>query len=317
MTTTITMPIKRIESSRAGRWIRSSALILSVFVLLVSILVLVICHNQAHAFVHPTRRPITTTPADHNLSYESILLKTEDGLEIDAWYIPSKNRAAIILQHGYPNNRSSMLPHADLFAQHGYGLILADLRAHGTSEGEITSFGLYEVYDVEAAYQYLRTRPEIDPERIGSLGDSMGGAVVLLHAAQNSGIKAVVSDSTYASLQDVIASGVENLAGLPAFPFAPIIQWFAEQKAGFTATSVAPVEYIHLISPRPIYLLHGGADELIPVENSQRLYEASSDPRELWIDPHLGHGKGHLVVDRAEEYEKRIIGFFNTYLLEK
>lgn len=296
-------------------WLKYSALALGVPALVALSLFSIICYNQAQGFVHPTRKPVLETPDDYGLPYEDIVLTTHDEYKLAAWYLPSRNHAAIILQHGYPDNRSAMLNHAKLFSRHGYGLIMVDLRSQGESQGNTVSFGLNEVHDVEAAYQYLLSRPDVNPERIGSLGNSMGGAVVLLHAAQNSGIKAVVADSTYASLQDVIASGIENLTSLPAFPFAPMIQWFAEREAGFAAAQVAPIESIDLISPRAVFLLHGSADELIPVENSQHLFDAAGTPRELWIEPEVGHGKETFINDHADEYESRVVGFFDQYLL--
>lgn len=113
---------------------------------------------------HPLnqRDPITESPADDGLAYESLSLTSSDGLHLAGWYIPSTNRATVIVVHGYKGDRSGMLPQAQILAAHGYGVLLIDLRAHGQSEGEMISFGKYEVRDVEAAYQYLLTRPEID-----------------------------------------------------------------------------------------------------------------------------------------------------------
>jgi fermentation-respiration switch protein FrsA (DUF1100 family) len=290
-------------------------ILVGVLVLIVFGLVTFVCYGQAQALVHPEPVPLYDVPENYGLDYEKVSLTTEDGYKLKAWYVPSTNQAAIILQHGYPNNRAAMLPIAAVFARHGYGLIMVDLRAQGMSEGDTVSFGLREVRDVEAAYQYLLTRPEIDPERIGALGDSMGGAVVILYAAQNPSIKAAVSVSAYASLQDVVRSGVETFTGLPAFPFAFIIQWFAEKEGDFNVEDIAPIEHIGSISPRPVFILHGGTDDLIPPDNGQRLYEAAGEPRELWFEPDFEHGQGSFVIDRAEEYERRVVGFFDQYLL--
>lgn len=267
--------------------------------------------------VHPGRVPVNESPANYGLEYETVTLTSEDGYDLAAWYIPSQNGAAVILQHGYPNNRTAMLPKAEILTRHSYGVIMVDLRAQGLSEGDTVSFGLFEVRDVDAAYQYLLSRPDVDPDRIGALGDSMGGAVVLLYAAQNPQIKAVVSEGAYASLQDVVATGVETMTGLPAFPFASMIQWFAEWEGGFDADEVAPIEQIGSISPRPVFLMHGGADRLIPPDNGQRLYEAAGKPRELWFEPDLGHGRGSFKAERTEEYEARVVGFFDQYLLRE
>jgi fermentation-respiration switch protein FrsA (DUF1100 family) len=271
---------------------------------------------QAQAFVYnpPERRTaIDKSPADYGLDYETLTLKTEDGYNLAAWYIPSKNRAAIILQHGYKGDRTAVLPLAKILARHGYGVMMVDLRAHGASDGDMISFGLYEVRDLEAAYQYLLDRPDVDPQRIGALGNSMGGAVVLLYAAQNLGIKAVASDSAYVSLSDEVSMAVAQ-TGLPAFLLSPLVQWFAERKMGFGAGQVKPIAHIGAISPRPVLLMQGGKDTTVPPDSAERLYAAAGEPRELWYEPDWGHAVFGFVHE--EEFETRVVvGFFDRYLL--
>lgn len=162
---------------------------------------------QAQLFVHNPasgRSAETRTPADYQMVYQSLELQTQDGLRLAAWYIPSQNGAAVIMVHGHKANRADLLTRAQVLARHGYGVLLLDLRAHGKSEGDLITFGLKEVQDVDAAYRYLLTRPDVDADRIGAIGCSMGGAVVILSAAQNAGIKAVVSESAFATLSDAV-----------------------------------------------------------------------------------------------------------------
>jgi fermentation-respiration switch protein FrsA (DUF1100 family) len=270
---------------------------------------------QAQLFVHnppEQRTPIDESPADYGLDYEQVTLTTEDGYRLAAWYVPSRNRAAIIVQHGYKGNRAKVLYVAEMLARHGYGVMMVDLRAHGQSDGDLISFGLYEVRDLDAAYDYLLRRPDVAPERIGALGTSMGGVVVLLYAAQNPEIKAVVSESAFVSLEDEVATAVAQ-TGLPAFPLAPVVQWFAEHEAGFEVKTVAAVERIGAISPRPVFLMQGGVDRIVPFDSGQRLYDAAGEPRELWFEPDVGHAA--FGAERAEEYEARVAAFFDRYLL--
>jgi fermentation-respiration switch protein FrsA (DUF1100 family) len=101
--------------------------------------------------------------------------------------------------------------------------------------------------------------------------------------------------------------------GLPAFPLAPGVQWFAEREAGFEVKAVAAVERIGAISPRPVFLMQGGADRIVPFDSGQRLYDAAGEPRELWFEPDVGHAA--FGAERAEEYEARVAAFFDRYLL--
>jgi uncharacterized protein len=298
------------------KWSSTLSVTFGLAVLVVLIGGMAICNYQAQLLVYnplAQREPLKESPADYGLKYETLTLKTDDGYKLAAWYIPSQNRAAILVQHGYKNDRTSILPVAKILADHGYGVLMVDLRACGCSDGELVSFGLYESNDLEAAYQYLLRRQDVDAARIGAYGLSMGGVVVLLYAAKNPNIKAVIADSAFTSLQDEVAIGVKNMTGLPAFPFASMIQWFAERKAGFNANQIAPIHLIGKISPRPVFLMQGGADTQIRPDSGFRLYEGAGEPRELWFEPKLEHGQ----FMKKEEFPVRVTTFFDRYLLEK
>jgi esterase/lipase len=290
------------------------------FVLAVLVLVafgVVASYLQAKIFISnppKQRSPIDGSPADYGLVYEEVDLTTEDGYNLAAWYVPSRNQAAVILVHGYKSDRMDVLSRAKVLARRGYGIMMIDLRTHGESDGELITFGLYEVRDVNAAYRYLLTRSDVGAERIGVQGFSVGGGVVILHAAQNPGIKAVVSESAFVSLEDEVPVAVAN-AGLPSFLLAPLVQWFAEREGGFEAKDVAAVEHIGKISPRPVFLMQGGMDVIVPPDSGQRLYDAAGEPRELWFDPEIGHVA--FLEERTEEFETRVVGFFDQYLLKE
>jgi fermentation-respiration switch protein FrsA (DUF1100 family) len=205
-----------------------------------------------------------------------------------------------------------MLAIAAMLARHGYGVLLLNARAHGESEGEVVTFGLKEVLDIRAGLDYLLARPEVDPERIGALGNSQGAVTTLLAAAEYAEIKAYWGNSPYASLDDQVASGVRAFTGLPAFPFAPLIQFFAEREAGFSARQVAPLDHITRLAPRPVYLTAGGRDGLIEPASTERLYHAALEPKTLWLDPEAAHVD--LAARQPEAFEARLIAYFDQYL---
>jgi pimeloyl-ACP methyl ester carboxylesterase len=134
------------------------------------------------------------SPADLGLPYEDVTFRTSDGLILSGWYIPSRNGAAIIAAHARNGNRTSMIYHAGFLAQHGYGVLLFDLRGHGDSEGKLWLYGWQGHRDVLGALAYLQNRSDVAPNRIGAVGLSAGGEAVLHAAAVNDQIKAVVSD---------------------------------------------------------------------------------------------------------------------------
>lgn len=240
------------------RWQKVLLLIIVVSFVSALNIVLFLADLQAHELVtNPIaeRRPITLSPAYFNLNYIDIVLTTSDGFDLVGWYIPSQNGSAIIAVHGYKINREGMLEEAFMFARHGYGVILIDMRAHGESDGNLISFGAQEIQDLEAAYKYLLTRSEVDPERIGILGNSYGASISILFAAQNPNIKALVSISSYTSLDNEVGLAVQAFTPFPAFPFGPLIKFFAERESGFKAVDVSAIDVIDQISPRAVFIL--------------------------------------------------------------
>jgi len=277
-----------------------------------AVVVIVLAYWNACSLISPRRAPMTSTPAERGLSFEPVTFTSADGLRLAGWYIPSRNRATIILCHGLGTNRADMLPQAVLLAEYGYGSLLFDFRAHGESEGEMVTYGYSETDDVLAAVDYLLSRPDVDPERTGILGGSLGAATALHATARSTNLKAVVAESAFTSLEDAVASSFTVFSGLPAFPFAPLTVAFAQWQTGLRISEVRPIDDIPSISPRPVFIIHGTEDDLIPAEQGLRLYEAAGEPKELWMVDVMGHGSALGIF--PDEYEKRVIGFFDKAL---
>ena len=300
---------------------RTTKITLSVVVgvlLLAVIGALLITKSEAHNLITApmeTRNLPEETPANYNMPFEDVTVTSVDGLKLVGWFIPSQNGAVIILQHGYKSTREELLNEAEMLYRHGYGVLLTTVRAHDYSEGEMITFGMHEVQDIDAWYQYLLTRDDIDTNRIGMLGNSFGGMLVIQYAAQNKNIKAVVADSAFSSLNDTVSTSVTYFTDLPAFPFAPLIVYWAEQETGFKTEDIDATQWIAQISPRPVFLMQGGADVVISANSGQRLYDAAGEPKELWFEPNLGHVD--FDSEMADEFERRVVEFFDHYLLDR
>jgi len=285
----------------------------SLIILLLLSFGLYIPYRKAYNLVHPARTVPNRTPADVGASdFQTVEFPSADGLKLRGWYIPPKNGAVVIFVHGLGNNRSELLDEVGLAAARGYGALLFDLRNHGQSEGDRTTLGLREVDDVLGATRFVRAQPEVDFAKIALFGHSMGGATVLLAAAQMPEIAAVLAESAYSSAEDNIAEGVQGLTGLPAFPFAPLVLFFGQREAGVDIRAVRPVDVIGKISPRPVFIIHGERDGLIPVQNAYRLYAAAGEPKQLYILPGVSHS-GFLQAAPVE-YPRRILTFLDAYL---
>jgi uncharacterized protein len=298
---------------------RASKIILSLVIglfLVATVAVLRVTKSEAHHLITSpmeTRRLPEETPANYNMPFEDVTVTSADRLKLVGWFVPSQNGAVVMLQHGYKSTREELLNEAEMLYRHGYGLLLTTVRAHDYSEGELITFGMNEVQDMEAWYQYLFTRADIDPDRIGMLGNSFGGMLVIQYAAQNQNIRAIVADSSFSSLNDTVSTSVTYFTDLPAFPFVPLIVYWAERETGFKTEDIDATKWIAQISPRPVFLMQGGADVVISANSGQRLYDAAGEPKELWFEPALGHVD--FDSDRADEFERRVVEFLDHYLL--
>ena len=132
----------------------------------------------AYVVTHAARAEVP--PADLGAAYEDVQFTTSDGLRLKGWYIPSQNGAAVI---SFPGRASSQ-KRAKLLARHGYGVLLFDRRGEGESEGDPNTFGWQGERDIHAAIAFLQRRPDVDPERIGGIGLSVGGEMMIEAAAE-------------------------------------------------------------------------------------------------------------------------------------
>ncbi len=259
-----------------------------------------------------TRRLPTQTPLDFGLVYDDVSITAADGARLVAWYVPTLNGAVVIAQHGYKSQRGEMLNEAAMLHRHGYGILITAMRAHDMSDGTLISFGRMELPDLGAWVAFARRQPHVDPERIGMLGNSLGGTLAIELAARMPDVKAVVANSAFSSLNDTIETSVRFFTGLPPFPFAPVIRFWAQREADIDVSDVDATRWIGRISPRPVFLMQGGSDVVISVASGQRLYEAAREPRQLWFDQKVGHAG--FDTAHPEEYEQRVVAFLDSAL---
>ncbi len=205
-----------------------------------------------------------------------------------------------------------MLPHADYLYRAGFSVLLFDFRYRGESEGDAQTLGAKESWDIQSAVDYLKTRPDVDPERIGVHGSSLGAASAILAAAEKPEIKGVVAQIPFTSINGILCHSFKEKFGLPCFPFAHVTVWITELRLGVDFDKVAPVEVVGKISPRPILLIDEGLDALFPCNSVETLYEAAGDPRMFWSVPDAKHGKARETA--PEEYERRVLAFWRETL---
>jgi fermentation-respiration switch protein FrsA (DUF1100 family) len=259
-----------------------------------------------------TRRLPTKTPIDFGLVYDDVAVTASDGARLVAWYVPTVNGAVVIAQHGYKSQRGEMLNEAEMLHRHGYGVLMPAMRAHDMSDGTLISFGRAELPDLSEWVAFAQRQPGVNPARIGILGNSLGGTLGIELAARTPAIGAVIANSAFSSLNDTIDTSIRFFTGLPPFPFAPVIRFWAQREAHIDVADVDATRWIGRISPRPVFLMQGGSDVVISVASGQRLYDAAREPRQLWFDQHVGHAG--FDTAHPDEYERRVVAFLDAGL---
>jgi len=259
-----------------------------------------------------TRKVATVTPASRELAFEDAQVTTSDGLHLYGWFIPGATHTTVMLVHGYKDQRGAMLGVAEVLHRHGYTVLVASLRGHDTNDGETITFGLLEVRDLAAWDAYLANRADVDQAHVGLFGVSMGGSISLRYASDHPRMRTVVADSAFSSVADTAATSIKFFTGLPPFPFAPAIVFWAEHELGGDVSILDGRKWIHAIAPRPVMLMQGGADRVVSVESGKQLFDAAGDPKEFWYEPTVGHAQ--FLKMMPEEFEKRVSAFLDKYL---
>lgn len=249
------------------------------------------------------------TPADVGLPFEEVHIESSDGTQLSAWSVPSENGAAILLLHGSGSTRDDMLDHAAMLGRRGYGLLLLDARGHGASGGEPMEFGWGSDPDIRAAVDYLVARSEVDAARVGVLGASMGGEQAITAAATDERLRAVVADGASGRTFGDAAEHPELVGGWIGIPGA-WVQFAVTDLLADASPPIPLVDAIAAIAPRPVLLIAG--EERQEAAANPNLAEAGGPTVELWELPDTGHIAG--VRTHPEEYERRVVGFFDAAL---
>ena len=287
--------------------------LLAITVAVLAGVILGMPYYWAMTILHPTRTYPQLTPSDLGITHwEQVGFLSSDGIQLQGWFIPprpSSDAATLVFVHGLGSNRGELLKQAAMMISQGYGALLFDLRNHGTSRGNLSTLGFHEANDVRGAVHYLLTRPEVNPDRIGLIGHSMGGVAVLRAAARLPQIKAIVSESVFTSLEDNIMQGIIARTGLPPFPFAPFMVWLGERITGLRINQIRPIDDVTRLASCPVLFVHGEQDTTVRVSNSIELFEACHHPKELYLIRHASHAE--LAATEPQEFYHRVSGFLN------
>jgi MYXO-CTERM domain-containing protein len=289
---------RRTDDRLWWRYLRRLLLLAGAFVAVIAVL---LPFTISYVVTHAGRAKVPT--ADLGAPYEDVEFTTADGLRLKGWYIPSRNGAAVI---SFPGRASSQ-KRAKLLAPHGYGVLLFDRRGEAESEGDPNTFGWQGERDIHAAVAFLQRQAHVDPEKIGGIGLSVGGEMMIEAAAESKALKAIVSEGASSrSVRDEIANG----SGWP-------------ELIGNSVATTGTAVFTNNLPPRTLkslvpqisgatFFVYGERGQPAEEPANRAFYEAAREPKQIWEVP----GSGHIGGTEAQpaEYERRITEFFDRQL---
>lgn len=224
---------------------------------------------------YPTKE-VTSFPGRAGLDFQDVFFKAAQNIELNGWFVPSKDaKYTVLFCHGNAGNISHRIEKLKFFNELGCNVFIFDYEGYGKSHGKPSETILYR--DARAAYEYLLSRGIAQAQVIG-YGESIGGAVIV-DLASGQAMKAMILDSTFTSTKDMIKY---------AYPFLPY--WIFSSRFD----SEAKIRHIKV----PKLIIHSQDDEIVPFQLGIKLYEASSQPKEL-LKIHGGHNSNFFESQGA------------------
>ena len=239
---------------------------------------------------------------------DSVTFPAADGTTIHGWYIEAEERSAVtaLLCHGLGGNTGGFVKLIDRLHHEGVNVLAIDLRAHGGSGGQFCTFGLRERDDVTGAVLWLRQNHSVRAERIVGVGASLGAAAILSAAVDEPHLDGVVVLSTYSSM-------AEEVDDLSRRQFVPPLGWLvrnlglpmASVHVGVDLRRSRPAADVAQLWPRPVLVVHGMEDEVIPFAHGRRIYDAAPINRTNWwvrVGTHNGILDDDHAIDRVVKF---------------
>lgn len=259
-------------------------------------------------FYHPTRAETVPPPRPPGLpATESVWFTSADGTRLHGWFIPAAGSGpeadrpapTVLHFHGNAGNVESHVFFTEHLPPAGFNVFIFDYRGYGRSEGAPRRRSQL-IADGDAALDALLARPDVDPARIGMYGQSLGGSIGINVMARRREIRAAVLESSFASWREVAANAVGgDPPGLLGRMLATVL----------IKDDHRPDEALASID-RPVLLVHGTADTIVPVSHSRRMAGAAPDAEFVEISG----GHHNTLRETNPEVDELMIGFLRKYL---
>ena len=238
------------------------------------------------AIRHGLRAPrVVELGSPEGLSWRAVRLPTANGKSLFGWFIAAGERApALVVMHGWGGNAEMMLPLAAPLQARGFALLLIDARCHGQSDGDSFASLPRFAEDIDAALAWLAGQPEVDAQRLGVIGHSVGAGAALLVASRRHDLRAVVSLAAFAHPAAMMRRWLASMR-IPYWPFGAYILAYVQRVIGYRFDDIAPRRSMARTTC-PVLVVHGLEDDTVPVDEAREIYAARpSDAVELLLVP--------------------------------
>jgi uncharacterized protein len=247
--------------------------------------------------------------------FEEVAMESHDGLLLAGDFLRSEGSSgkAVILVHGFRGEGEEMGDFVQFYQEQGFDVLIPDARGHGQSEGDYMGFGWHDRLDLKQWTEFLVE--EMDIRSMLLHGHSMGAAAVLMASGEAlpAEVSGIIADSGYTSANDILSYQLQHIYGLPSFPLIPVTSGITRIRSGFSFGEASALKQTEK-NERPLFLVHGERDELVPVSMSREILEAAGEQAVLWTVPDAGHVKSYEVA--TAEYQERLREFIGEHLVE-
>ncbi len=258
--------------------------------------------------VRPYRRTPETRPAQLGPGAFPVAFPSRDGLVLRGVLSPPPEGAPmLVMLHGIGANRDEWVEWGGLFSRGGYGVLAFDWRAHGESEGNLTGLGAFEHQDLLGALDFLESRPDTRGRPIGIVAQSLGAACASMTAPHlPERVRTFVLDSPFGDLSRMAG---HRMAILGPFGIGPrlLLDPLSWLVIGRSMSSVSPERNLAALAPRPILVMHGEEDQVIPTSEGKSLYAAYPGPKQSWFVPGARHCETR--GKQLRKWLERVAGF--------
>ncbi|WP_051318449.1 alpha/beta hydrolase [Cohnella thermotolerans] len=229
----------------------------------------------------------------------------------------SEPAPVIVVAHGWGSNRSRILRYAVPLSEAGFCVLTYDVRSHGESETARALTGLTFRDDLLAAVEWIRTRGDLDANRIGVLGHSVGGFGAVLALDTGADIAALVTDAMPVRFETMVEAELRR-KGMPTFPLTGLIGGTMLLRSGISRRFLKHAEPGRILADNersgrvPVLLVHSRKDSFIPPSELEHVLSKVPNVRHLFVDQ-----EGHSVSERDPAFWREVLPFFEQHLKKR